>query len=306
VIEHPSVMPEEVVRLMSPLPTGYRICDATVGGGGHSARLLELDADGTLVAIDADTTMLGRARARLATISGAAERISWYHGWFDELLPTLGGFDRILIDLGVSMVHLREGERGFSLREDGPLDMRLNRQAAGESAADLIARTDERDLADLIYRYGEERYSRRIARAIIDRRRTAPITRTAELAEVVWNAVPPAYRHRRMHPATRTFQAIRIAVNDELGRIERVLPVAANALRPGGRLVVISFHSLEDRIVKHRFRSMASENQPMVKEEGSAIFRVLTKKPLVPTDEEIEQNPAARSAKLRALERVGE
>lgn len=291
---------------MSPLPPGARICDATVGGGGHSARLLELDDTSTLVAIDADQSMLGRARSRLGNIHGADERISWHHGWFDEELPKLGTFDRILIDLGVSMMHLREGERGFSLREDGPLDMRLNRRADNEGAADLIARIGERELADLIFRYGEERYSRRIARAIVSRRASVPIGRTADLASIIWSAVPLSYRHGRMHPATRTFQAIRIAVNDELGRIERVLPAAAEALKPTGRLVVISFHSLEDRIVKHRFRSMAEVNQPMVKEEGSARFRVLTKKPLVPTEVEIERNPAARSAKLRALERIGE
>lgn len=292
--------------MMSPLPARARICDATVGGGGHSARLLGLDDRSTLVAIDADRSMLDRARARLAAISAANDRIAWHHGWFDELLPTLGAFDRILIDLGVSMIHLKEAERGFSLRADGPLDMRLNRESGERSAADLVTHAGERELADTIFRYGEERYSRRIARAIVEHRRNAPIRGTAELAQIVWNAVPPAYRHGRMHPATRTFQALRIAVNDELGRIERVLPTAAEALKPGGRLVVISFHSLEDRIVKHRFRSIASGDQPMVKEGNAARFSVVTKKPVVPTVEEVAHNPAARSAKLRVLERSGD
>lgn len=305
-IEHPAVMPDEVVQLMSPLPHGARICDATVGGGGHSARLLGLDDSAVLVAIDADQSMLGRAQARLAAIPDSGKRISWHHGWFDELIPTLGKFDRILLDLGVSMIHLKEGARGFSLREDGPLDMRLNREGGARSAAELLAHIGEGELADVIFQYGEERYSRRIARAIVERRRNEPITGTAELARIVWDSVPPPYRRGRMHPATRTFQALRIAVNDELGRIERVLPTAAAALRPAGRLVVISFHSLEDRIVKHRFRSIAGVNQPMVKEEGSAQFGILTKKPLTPTDEEIARNSAARSAKLRALERIGE
>jgi len=223
------------------------------------------------------------------------------------------------------MFHLKEAARGFSLREDGPLDMRLNATDGGETAAELIGRISEAELADVLYLYGEERYSRRIARAIIDHRSTGLDT-TGRLADVVKSAVPPKYRHGRNHPATRTFQALRIAVNDELGRIERAIPAAAERLSPGGRLAVITFHSLEDRIVKHTFRRLegragASDQSqfvshpgqkgstrdvrwPMYEEGGQ--FRVVTRKPVVPTEQELASNSASRSAKLRVLERTTE
>ncbi len=296
-------MPGEVVDFFSPLPKPARICDATVGGGGHSARLLELDSSVMLVAIDADSSMLDRARARLSAFPDSLRRISYFHGWFEEVLPSLGEFDRILIDLGISMVHLKEAGRGFSVREDGPLDMRINRAPQSESAAQLIARIGERELADMIYTFGEERYSRRIARAIVEARREQTIDRTARLADIVRGAVPPSYRRGRNHPATRTFQALRIGVNRELDRLETIIPIATKALKPGGRLAMISFHSLEDRIVKHRFRSIAGQNPPMDKE--GAAFRILTPKPVIPAPEEVERNSAARSAKLRVIERLG-
>ena len=300
-LEHIPVMPDEVVAYSAPFDARLRICDATLGGGGHTARLLELCSQCSVLGIDADEEMIARSRGRL----GDDPRVEIVHGWFDEILPEVGSFDRILMDLGVSMVHLRDPSRGFSLREAGPLDMRLDGRPGVETAEQLIRRVGERELADLIYRYGEERYSRRIAAAIVRDRRAATAS-TAALAETVRRAVPPAYRRGRLHPATRTFQAIRIAVNDELGRVERGVPAAARALAPGGRLIVISFHSLEDRIVKHSFRALANSstsepNVPMVKDGGEYI--VVTRKPAVPTEEERAENAASRSAKLRVLER---
>jgi 16S rRNA (cytosine1402-N4)-methyltransferase len=245
--------------------------------------------------------MIKRARERL----GRGAPVTIVHGWFDEILAERTEFDRILLDLGISMVHLREPEMGFSFREDGPLDMRLNASPGVEGAAELLRRIRGSELADIIFRYGEERYSRRIAAAIC-RDRTEATKGTASLAEVVRRAVPPAYRRGRNHPATRTFQAIRIAVNDELRRIERGIPAAALSLAPGGRLVVITFHSLEDRIVKHAFRALAGASTPaqnvsIVREAGE--FAIVTKKPIAPQEEEIARNPAARSAKMRVLER---
>ncbi len=245
--------------------------------------------------------MIERARRRI----GPTDALQIIHGWFDEVLEVEGGFDRIVMDLGVSMVHLKERERGFSFREDGPLDMRLNREGDVPTAEEMLQSISEFELGEIIFRYGEERYSRRIARAICSER-PASLKSTKALAECVARAVPAQYRRGRNHPATRTFQAIRIAVNDELGRVERAIPRAAAALNPGGRLIIISFHSLEDRIVKHTFRTLArasieDEKRPMVKEEGH--YAVVTKKPVVPGDDEILRNPASRSAKLRVLEK---
>ncbi|MFW5827937.1 MAG: 16S rRNA (cytosine(1402)-N(4))-methyltransferase RsmH [Alkalispirochaeta sp.] len=315
------VLLDEVMESFAPFPAEGRICDGTFGGGGHTARLLELCSGCTVTAIDADEEMIRRGRRRW----GSAGRLTLIHGWFDEVLPELPLQDRVLLDVGVSMFHLKEADRGFSLREDGPLDMRLNPTEDGETAAELIGRISEAELADVLYLYGEERYSRRIARAIIDHR-SSGIDTTAQLAEVVKSAVPPKYRHGRNHPATRTFQALRIAVNDELGRIERAIPAAAGRLAAGGRLAVITFHSLEDRIVKHTFRRLEGRagagdtsqfvhhpahkgstpppRRPMYEEEGQ--FRVITRKPVVPTEQELASNPASRSAKLRVLERATE
>lgn len=302
---HISVMPDEVVEFLAPLREDAIICDGTLGAGGHTVRLLEVRPRARIVAIDADRAMIERARNRI----GERGSVEYRHGWFDEVLGEGQAFDGIVLDLGVSMVHLRSAARGFSLREDGPLDMRLDQREGVPTAADFLASVDEHELADLIYRYGEERYSRRIARAICAAREHGLHTTTA-LAEVVWHAVPPPYRRGRIHPATRTFQALRIAVNDELGRIERVVSVAAQSLAPGGRLVIISFHSLEDRLIKHGFRALAQTQSGSTDYRGIPIkreepgFRVVTRKPVIPTDEEIKANPAARSAKMRVLERV--
>lgn len=203
----------------------------------------------------------------------------------------------MLFDLGVSSAQLDRPERGFSFLADGPLDMRMD-QGGGPTAADLLARLSEKELADLIYRYGEERYSRRIARAIARVRVHRPLRTTGDLAAVIQGAVPPSYRRGRLHPATRTFQALRIAVNRELEVLEGALREAAAVLAPGGRLCVISFHSLEDRIAKQTFRTLSRG--------ATACLRVLTKKPVVPSDREVRENPRARSAKLRVAERLPE
>jgi len=203
--------------------------------------------------------------------------------------------DGVLLDLGVSSRQLDDPKRGFSFQSDGPLDMRMD-QSSGQTAADLVNRLPEGELADLIYHYGEERYSRRIARAIVQARGLRPLQRTQELVDVIKGAVPAAYRHGRLHCATRTFQALRIAVNREIETLEPALRGAVDVLRPGGRLAVISFHSLEDRIVKQTFRSLAQGDDPRLV--------LLTKKPQVPTEEECRSNPRARSAKLRVAERL--
>lgn len=299
-IEHYPVLYREVMAEFSPFPQDASICDATFGRGGHTALFLEHCGSCVITAVDADPHMIAAGTERFAD----NPRVRFVHGWFDEVLTREGGFDRIILDLGISMVHLRQGERGFSLLEDGPLDMRLDPSDGGESAADIVRSRSERELADLIFQYGEERYSRRIARAIVAARRQG-IESTFDLRDVVWHAVPHAARYQRIHPATRTFQALRIAVNGELERLERVLPVAIHALRPGGRLGVISFHSLEDRIVKHSFRGFVQT--PIQTIEGNAItVRVVTKRPIVPTEAEQRENPPSRSAKLRIIERESE
>lgn len=243
--------------------------------------------------MDADATMMARASDRLAEYG---ERVEFVNAWFDDFFAeTAVRPDRVLMDLGVSMFHFSMAGRGFSFRSDEPLDMRLS-DGLEESAADLVNGRGENELADIIFRYGEERLSRRIASRIVGRRAEDPITTTKELADLIWRSVPPSYRHGRIHPATRTFQALRIAVNGELVRIERAIPLVLDKLQPGGRLAIISFHSLEDRIVKHRFRETAAEGP----------YTVLTRKPVVPSEAEAASNPAARSAKLRVIERVSE
>lgn len=294
-VVHYPVLHEAVMEAFQPFPRNAAICDATLGGGGHTACFLELCDTCTVTGIDADSLMLEGARQRFCHET----RVRYIHGWFDEVLPGEDRYHRILVDLGISMFHLRDGQRGFSLQDDGPLDMRIDSSGGREDARDLVMRCTEQELADLIFRYGEERYSRRIAAAIV-RERHRGIATTADLRDIVWHAVPPAARYRRIHPATRTFQALRIAVNDELGRLERVIPRAVDALLPGGRLGIISFHSLEDRIVKHTFRALAGG--PAGENRENRVT-VLTKKPVTPIEREVRENPASRSAKLRVVQR---
>lgn len=313
-MEHYPVLADEVVGYFSTSDAPKRIIDATVGAGGHSALLLDTFTTATIVAVDADARMIERARQRLAYY---LERVSFVHMWFDDFFASFtGSVDRILFDLGISLFHVALPEAGFSFRDDGPLDMRLQADSGVPSAADYLRTVSEEELANTIYEYGEERYSRRIAGAIVRRRKQRPFTSTADLAGVVAGAVTGVSgggksSRRRRHPAVRTFQALRIRVNDELNRISRALPKAAEHLAPGGRLAVISFHSLEDRIVKHTFKSLQNPasghstgggNVPMVDTEGVRRFRVITRKPVIPTIEEINRNAPSRSAKLRVLE----
>jgi 16S rRNA (cytosine1402-N4)-methyltransferase len=298
--EHVTVLPVEVVEWLvphRPLPAAHRplYIDCTVGGGGHAAALLDAGApSGRLLGLDADPAALRVAAERLASFGNRAVLV---HANFRALATTAtahgyDAVDGIVIDLGLSSRQLDVSGRGFSFRRDEPLDMRFDPEH-GETAADLLRRVDERELADLLYAYGEERRSRRIAREIVRRRSRAPIARTGDLVAAVEAALGP--RRGRIHPATRTFQALRIAVNGELDALDAVLPQAGALLAPAGRLAVISFHSLEDRRVKQFFRAGGTEEAPL---------RPLTRRPVPPSEEEVRTNPRARSAKLRVAERV--
>ena len=272
--------------------------DGTVGYGGHSERLLERAGDGAvLIGIDRDEEALAYSRIRLARFGSRAILLKGDFVDMKQLLRNVdvAAIDGALLDLGVSSPQLDDSNRGFSFQEDGPLDMRMD-QSTGTTAGELVNSLPETELADLIFQYGEERFSRRIARAIVRARERKSLATTQELTAVIKESVPAAYRHGRIHCATRTFQALRIAVNRELEVLEPAIRDAVDMLRPGGRIAVISFHSLEDRIVKHTFRALAERPHPQV--------AVLTKKPQVPSDAECQANPRARSAKLRVAERL--
>ena len=292
---HTPVMPDEVLAALRPRGGG-RYVDGTLGGGGHTERLLEASApDGKVLAVDADPAALERGRRRLERFGG---RVVFVQGSFRCLagLAASHGFDGcdgVVLDLGLSSDQLADPERGFSFQHDGPLDMRFD-PSRGRTAADLLNEADEAELADIFYYYGEERRSRRLARRIVERREQRPFQRTGDLVEVVLETL--GGRRGRLHPATRVFQALRVAVNEELEALKAGLEAAASILAEGGRLAVISFHSLEDRIVK-RFvlAHVAGELSPPL--------RALTKKPIVPTDAEQAANPRSRSAKLRVAER---
>ena len=272
--------------------------DGTVGYGGHSERLLERAGDGSiLIGIDRDEEALTYSRTRLARFGSRAILLKGDFVEVKQLLRNVDipAVDGVLLDLGVSSPQLDDSNRGFSFQEDGPLDMRMD-QSTGTTAGELVNSLPESELADLIFQYGEERFSRRIARAIVRARERKALASTQELTTVIKESVPAAYRHGRIHCATRTFQALRIAVNRELDVLEPAIRDAVDMLRPGGRIAVISFHSLEDRIVKHTFRALAERPYQKVV--------VLTKKPQVPSDAECQANPRARSAKLRVAERL--
>jgi 16S rRNA (cytosine1402-N4)-methyltransferase len=290
---HRPVLLREALALLAPRP-GMAVVDATVGGGGHAGALLEATApDGALLGIDRDPAALETARARLARFG---PRVRLVEGNFSDLEAHLraagfGPAGAILADCGLSSLQLDDATRGFSFRGDGPLDMRMS-PSDPRTAADIVNREPEAALADLFYAYGEERASRRIARRIVERRRERPFERTSDLAEAVARAA--GGRRGRIHPATRVFQALRIAVNGELEALERLLASAPACLVSGGRLAVIAFHSLEDRIVKRAFRDGAREGR----------WRILTPKPVAPGGAECADNPRARSAKLRCAEFV--
>jgi len=294
---HQPVLREEVLRLLRP--TGRRILlDCTVGLGGHAEAMLEsAGPEALLIGTDVDEGNLRLARQRLARFGGQVRLFLANFTQLPAVLAEAGApkADLLLADLGISSNQLDDPGRGLSFMVDGPLDMRLD-PSGPRTAADLLADLSERELADVIYAYGEERYSRRIARAIVAARASEPILRTTPLARIVQASYPaPAKRSRKgVHPATRTFQALRIAVNDELANLERLLELVPELLAPRGRAGVISFHSLEDRRVKQAFARL----------DKAGWARVLTKKPLTPTAQEIEKNLRSRSAKLRVIEKI--
>ena len=306
---HQPVLSVEVLQMLSPL-AGKTLVDGTLGLGGHTEALLQADATVQVIGVDRDAEALALATERLAAFG---PRFRTVHGNFRQLgeyLDALGiqVVDGLLLDIGVSSLQLDTEERGFSFRRDGPLDMRMNRQAS-ETAADWVHRATESQLTDVIYRFGEERYGRKIARAIIRARESGRIESTGQLADIVRKAVPAKYDHRRLDPATRTFQAIRMYLNDELGSLEAGLAIGFERLAVGGTFVVISFHSLEDRIVKQFFREKAQSCvcPPKMPECvcGKEIeAEILTKRPLTATPEELATNPRSRSAKLRAAVRL--
>ena len=290
---HLPVLLDEVLEILAPASS--RIVDCTVGLGGHAERLLEAAADDAmLIGIDLDESNLLTTKERLARFAARVRLFAANFADLDDVLDAVGmdEVDLILADLGVASVHLDDPERGFSFQADGPLDMRL--RGEGPTAADLVNSLDEGDLADLIFRYGEERNSRRIARAIVRARTEKPIRRTSELAEIVTKASGPAARRQRIAPSTRTFMALRLATNREIENLERLLAAIPKRLAVGGRVAIISFHSLEDRLVKRAFAS--------ARESGWA--KSLTTKPVTPNEDESARNPRSRSAKLRAIERI--
>jgi len=292
--EHLPVLAEDVIEQLDPHPNGIYV-DGTLGGGGHALKILEHSAPtGRLVGIDRDEEAIEEARKRLKPYEGRATII---HGNFSDLRGILMGLnigevDGILLDLGVSYHQLVTGRRGFSFQSDGPLDMRMD-QTQGEAASKLVNTLPQGELEEILRRYGEGRWARRIAKAIVRHRQKTPITTTTQLRDIISSAIlkPP----RRIHPATKAFQAIRIAVNDELDILQRAIREGIPVLKRGGRLCVISFHSLEDRIVKDTFRHY---------ERALGLVRVITKKPISPSKGEISTNPRARSARLRVAETV--
>ncbi len=293
IVHYPVMYREVLENLIFPNPDSKMI-DCTTGEGGHTSLFLAKYPTLTVYGLDRDKGIQAKAKERLKEYG---ERFQPVNCWFNEYLETVpdGSVDGILFDLGISSYHYAESERGFSFRKDEKLDMRLNLDQPF-SAYNIVNEYPEEELANIIFEYGEERYSRMIARAICKARVEKPIELSSELADIIFNAVPPKYRYQKIHPATRSFQAIRIEVNKELSRIEPALEQAVRALKVGGRIAVITFHSLEDRPVKWFFKNLASEENSKIK--------ILTKKPIVPTEEEERENSPSRSAKLRVIERI--
>ncbi len=281
---HLSVLSRELISGLN-ISEGGQYLDATVGAGGHSELILQSADRVELVAIDRDERAIAAAKEKLANYY--PQQIQFWQGNFADYQPEGKLFDGIIADLGVSSPQLDIPERGFSFRHTAPLDMRMDRSESLD-AAQIVNHWSEKEIADLIYKYGEERFSRRIAKKIVQQR---PFQTTTELADAIASSVPGKYRHGRIHPATRTFQALRIAVNNELKSLEIFLDCAPEWLKPGGIIGIISFHSLEDRIVKHRFRNCE-------------LLEVITKKPIVAQKDEQRQNPRSRSAKLRLARKL--
>lgn len=307
--EHVPVLYKEVLEYLQPRPGGLYV-DGTVGAGGHSAGILRASLpDGRLLAFDRDPQALDRARQ---TLAGFAERVTFVHASYaqmDRLAPEHGftAVDGVLLDLGLSSLQVEDAQRGFSFMREGPLDMRFD-TTQGDTAADLVNNLPAEALADIFWRYGEEENSRRYARAIVGAR---PIQTTTELADLIEEEAPHWVRRKRIHPATKVFQALRIAVNSELAELESGLPAAIELLQAGGRVAVISFHSLEDRFVKNLFRDLAREcicppRQPICTCDVEPVLRPVTRKVVMADADEIERNPRSRSARLRVAQKLPE
>ena len=291
--QHAPVLVDEVLRWLTPVPPGTWIVDGTVGLGGHAAALLTQASESRLLGLDRDAETLALAARRLAPFGARCvlRHADFRHLGAEARACGAAPAHAVLLDLGLSSYQLERSGRGFSFQVDEGLDMRFDRRQA-LTAGELVMRTPEPELARILHEYGEEPAARRIARRLVEARSRAPIRTTRQLADVVTSAIPPHRRPRRIHPATRTFQALRIAVNDELGSLEAALPQGAEILASGGRFGVIAFHSLEDRLVKRAFRQPAD-----------SACRALTRKPLRPGADEVHSNPRARSARFRVLER---
>ena len=312
-IIHTSVLLNETLEWLSPENESFSnnafMVDSTLGEGGHSFAFLNRYKNLQIIGLDADQKIQARAKERLSCFGN---RMNFHLGWFNDFYANypdnLPKPNLILFDLGISVFHYERSGRGFSFRYDEELDMRLN-DSEGKSASDIVNTMREDELANLIFNYSEERYSRRIARAIVENRQLAPITNSKTLAQIIYDCVPAPYRHGGIHPATKTFQALRIAVNAELNRLPEALNSAFEVLQVGGKMGVITFHSLEDRIVKNTFRNWAKvcscpPEQPICTCGGSPKVELLTRKPIGPTEEEVKENSPSRSAKLRVIRKL--
>jgi len=306
---HVSVLLEETIAGLKVKPDGIYV-DCTLGGGGHSQAILErLGSKGVLIGIDQDLEAIQTARQRLINYPARFEAVHANYKELTKIVNEIGylAVDGVLFDLGVSSYQLDNAERGFSYKQDAPLDMRMD-QTNPLTAEDLVNNLSEDELADIIWRYGEERWAKRIAKFIVERRTIKPIKTTGQLVDIIKAAIPAGARREGPHPAKRTFQALRIEVNKELEVLEKALEDAAKLLNKGGRIAVITFHSLEDRVVKEKFKELAKGCEcppsfPVCVCGKKPTLRVITKKPVVPSAEEIEANPRARSSKLRIGEK---
>ncbi|MCQ2573800.1 MAG: 16S rRNA (cytosine(1402)-N(4))-methyltransferase RsmH [Treponema sp.] len=312
-IVHTPVLLNECLSYLSPVGEPFEahalMVDSTLGEGGHTSNFLAKFPTLSVIGLDADKVIQARAKERLAPFG---DRMNFFNGNFSDFYADAKERkvcpDIILFDLGISVFHYERSKRGFSFRYDEELDMRIN-PAVGESAADLVNNLPEEKLADLIYLYGEEKLSRRIARAICEARQGGKISSSKALGDIIWNCVPANYRYGNIHPATRTFQALRIAVNGELTRLPKALHNAFNCLNAGGKMGVITFHSLEDRIVKNYFRNLGKQcvcppERAICNCGGKQCAEILTRKPVGPTEEEIKMNSPSRSAKLRVIRKI--
>ncbi|NOY10038.1 MAG: 16S rRNA (cytosine(1402)-N(4))-methyltransferase RsmH [Spirochaetes bacterium] len=307
-VVHVPVLLDEAVSLLSPDNETSTMIDGTIGEGGHAGYFLSKFPGLFLIGIDQDLKILEKARERLKPYK---RRIQLINGRFSHVFSNYNSYadrkpDIIFLDLGISRYHFEESGLGFSFLRDEPLDMRLDRNLK-LNASYIVNNFNEKELVKIFFDYGEERFARRIAGRITAARRDKKITTSGELAEIVRRSVPPAYRHRRIHPATKIFQALRIAVNGELEELKEGLLPACSILQPGGRIGIISFHSLEDRIVKHFYKEMAgnSLNSPeMPNSQSRGEFKIITKKPVRPGEAEVQRNPASRSALFRVMRKI--